>query len=117
MNNRIFVGLFPTGIVYADRKVERHGDYKRLGFLPYSTLALEIEKDCPPALAREIRADAAAYALPGPTDLNRRPDHDPRAGADPQSLTRNSQKRRGGDRVEDRGSGSPGPGRSSVLPR
>ena len=62
MNNRIFVGLFPTGIVYADRKVERHGDYKRLGFLPYSTLALEIEKDCPPALAREIRADAANYA-------------------------------------------------------
>lgn len=39
--NRLFIGVFPTGISYADRKVEEHGDYKKLAFLPYRTLELE----------------------------------------------------------------------------
>jgi len=59
MNDRIFAGIYPCGIVYADRKVERHGDYKRLAFLSYATLELEIEPDCPAKLATEITADAA----------------------------------------------------------
>lgn len=37
----LFIATFPTGISYADRKRERHGDYLRLAFLPFGTLALE----------------------------------------------------------------------------
>lgn len=59
MTGRVFVGVFPTGIVYADRFVERDGDYRRLAFLPFSTLAIEVARDCPPALRAEIEADAA----------------------------------------------------------
>jgi len=56
---RIFCGCFPTGLVWADRHVEEHGDYKRLGYLNYSTLVLSVEPDCPADLAEEIRRDAA----------------------------------------------------------
>jgi len=58
-DKRIFAGCFPTGIVYADTKHETNGDYTRLAYLNYRTLELEIEKNCPRALAEEIRADAA----------------------------------------------------------
>lgn len=59
--NRIFSCVFPTGISYADRTVEdrRTRDYKRLAFLPFATLELEVEKECPPDLLTEIREDAA----------------------------------------------------------
>ena len=56
---RLFSGVYPAGIVYADRSREKHGDYARCGFLPFSTLALEIEPDCPKALQALIKADAA----------------------------------------------------------
>lgn len=56
---RIFAGVFSTGISYADRLTEEHGDYKRLAFLPFSTLKLEIENDCSPELRSIIAADAA----------------------------------------------------------
>ena len=56
---RLFIGVYPGGIVYADRYVEVNGDYKRLGFLPYDTLELQLETKCPPALADQIRADVA----------------------------------------------------------
>jgi len=56
--HRLFIGLYPCGVVYADRWVERHGDYKRLAFLSYATLKLDVEKDCPPELAEQIRTDA-----------------------------------------------------------
>lgn len=59
--DRIFVGIFPGGIVYADRKREKHGDYARLAFLPYDTLVLKVEKDCPPQLREAIEADAKTY--------------------------------------------------------
>lgn len=57
--DRLFAGIFPTGISYADTTIERHGDYKRLGFLSFSTLELTIEKDCPKELADQITRDAA----------------------------------------------------------
>jgi hypothetical protein len=41
INDRLFVGCYPTGLVYADRGRDERGDYKRLAFLPYDTLALE----------------------------------------------------------------------------
>lgn len=59
MSDRLFIGVFPTGISFADRLVEVHGDYKRLAFLPFSTLVLEITPDCPAYLRTEIEAYAA----------------------------------------------------------
>src|SRR4051812_49130421 len=35
---RLFIGLLPCGVVYADRLQEVERDYKRLAFLPYDTL-------------------------------------------------------------------------------
>jgi hypothetical protein len=58
-DDRLFIGVFPCGISYADRKVEEHGDYKRLAFLPYSSLGLEWFKDCPESLRGRIIADAS----------------------------------------------------------
>lgn len=58
---RLFVGVFPAGIVYADRCHEVNNDYKRLAFLPYSTLELQLEADCPPCLIHQIQEDAASY--------------------------------------------------------
>src|SRR3546814_11285018 len=35
MDQRIFSGIYPAGIVYADRTRQKGGDYARLAFLPY----------------------------------------------------------------------------------
>lgn len=56
---RLFAGVYPCGIVYADRSREECGDYKRLGFLSFATLELELRPDCPMELRRLIRDDAA----------------------------------------------------------
>lgn len=56
MNDRIFCGCYPTGFVFADRKVEKNGDYKRLAYINYGTLKLEMEDDVPNHLANDIRA-------------------------------------------------------------
>lgn len=53
-NNRLFIGCYPTGFVYADRKVEVHGDYKRLAYLHYGTLEADIEDDVPSFLLNRI---------------------------------------------------------------
>lgn len=47
MDDRLFIGWYPGGIVYADRKRERHGDYAPLAFLAYDTLELSVEKELP----------------------------------------------------------------------
>jgi hypothetical protein len=39
IEGRLFIGTFPTGIVYADRQKEEHGDYQLVAFLPYGSLA------------------------------------------------------------------------------
>lgn len=57
MDERIFSGCFPTGIVYADRQVEVRGDYKRLAYMNYGSLVLELEDDCPEPLAEQIKED------------------------------------------------------------
>lgn len=57
--DRIFVGVYPTGISYADRKREKHGDWAKLAHLFFDTLELKIEKDCPAAFAEWIKQDAA----------------------------------------------------------
>lgn len=59
--DRLFVGLYPGGVVYADRGREVHGDYARLAVLGYRKLELAIEKDCPQELRLLIEADAATF--------------------------------------------------------
>lgn len=59
-SERIFSGVYPTGIVYADRWNDRGGDYKRLAFLSFGKLELMIEDDCPVLLADIIRSDASS---------------------------------------------------------
>jgi hypothetical protein len=39
--SRLFIGVYPAGLVYADRGREEHGDYARLAFLSYRTLTLD----------------------------------------------------------------------------
>ncbi len=56
---RLFVGVFPAGISYADRSREEFGDYKRLAFLPFRSLVVEFAVDCPAGLRALITRDAA----------------------------------------------------------
>lgn len=57
--DRLFIGVFPTGISYADRGREKDGDYARCAFLDYDTLTLKFERDCPASLRPEIERHAA----------------------------------------------------------
>jgi hypothetical protein len=59
VDERLFIGVTPTGIVYADRSREVDGDYARCAFLPFDTLALDVSPKCPEELRGPIRADAA----------------------------------------------------------
>jgi len=59
MSDRLFCGVFPSGIVWSDRGVREHGDYRRLAFLDYAHLNLQLSKGVPKHLEAEIRADAA----------------------------------------------------------
>lgn len=57
-NDRLFIGTYPTGIVYADRKNEVRGDYKRLAFLPYASLLLQFE----PRVDHDLRLQIVTHA-------------------------------------------------------
>lgn len=57
--DRLFIGVFPTGISYADRAREKDGDWARVAFLGYADLVLTIEPDCPDCLRLEITEHAA----------------------------------------------------------
>lgn len=61
--DRLFIGDFPTGIIYADRSRERDGDYVQVAFLPYDTLLLKVEADCPADLLERIERDARRMAM------------------------------------------------------
>ena len=58
----IFVGVYPAGLVYADKRREENGDYARLAFLSYATLRLEWHSSRPvdSAIREWIERDAAA---------------------------------------------------------
>lgn len=60
--NRLFIGVFPAGIGYADRARTVTGDYARVGFLPFKTLVFEPARDADPKLVAEARAHAAKIA-------------------------------------------------------
>jgi len=59
LRERLFAGVYPEGIMYADKAREKGGDYARLAFLSFSTLELKIERDCPKALAELISSEAS----------------------------------------------------------
>ena len=61
MNEIVGQYCYPTGIVYADKTREdpTTRDYKRLGYLNYATLVLELEPDCRGALADYVTTEAA----------------------------------------------------------
>ncbi len=61
MNEIVGQYCFPTGLVYADKTREdpSTNDYKRLGYLNYATLILELEPDCKADLAEYVRTEAA----------------------------------------------------------
>ena len=61
MTDRIFRGVFSTGIVWADRTREKHGDYARLCFLPFGTLEPQFENDCPGNLRVRILEEVEGY--------------------------------------------------------
>ncbi len=56
--DRLSVGVYPTGISYADRAREEHGDYAKVAHLSFRTLELEVYKPKSPLLPL-IRKDAA----------------------------------------------------------
>ena len=58
VQDRLFIGVYPCGIVYADRTREANGDYKKLALLCYKSLALEVAVDCPADLRAEIESNA-----------------------------------------------------------
>ena len=55
--DRLFIGKYPEGLVYADRAREENGDYKRCAFIPYNSLVIEWAKDCPTELRPLIDRD------------------------------------------------------------
>lgn len=61
MDDRLFVGKYPTGLVFADRHREENGDYRRVGFMPWNTLQLEPRPGAPAALLQEAAAIVETY--------------------------------------------------------
>jgi len=57
--NRISAVNFGTGISWADPTARKHGDDKRLAFLYFADLKLDVRDDCPEDLRDIIIADAA----------------------------------------------------------
>lgn len=56
---RLFIGCYEGGLMYCDRLVQDAGDYRRVAFLPYRSLVLDIESQCPAVLRPLILAHAA----------------------------------------------------------
>lgn len=57
---RLFIGVYSTGLSFADKDRELHGDYMKLAFLPYRTLELEWTGAPMPASLRAAIKDEAA---------------------------------------------------------
>lgn len=61
--DRLFIGVYPAGLSYADRWKMDHGDYVRLAFLQFSSLELTIYDGCPEELRGQIRTHAAGMQV------------------------------------------------------
>ena len=57
--DRLFIGVYPCGLSYADRSREVGGDWLRLAFLSFRTLELKWSADVPVELRAAILSDAA----------------------------------------------------------
>jgi len=57
-NPNLFIGSFPTGLVYAGRTKEERGDYKKIAHLSYATLELTVY-DRKSKLLPDVRKHAA----------------------------------------------------------
>lgn len=59
LTERLFCGVFPGGLVWADRGREKAGDYAKVAFMPYDTLEAKFEADCPkgfiPLIQEEVK--------------------------------------------------------------
>ena len=60
VTDRLFCGIYPGGIVYADRAIEEDHDYKRVAFLAYDDLALRIDDPNSPLLG-QVKQDALYF--------------------------------------------------------
>lgn len=58
LTERLFIGIYPAGLSYADRAIEEHGDYAKVAFLSYASLDLTVYCDHSPLLPL-VREDAA----------------------------------------------------------
>lgn len=58
LKSRLFAGVFPAGISWADKAHEENGDYKRVAFLSYETLKLDVHNPRSPLLPM-VREEAA----------------------------------------------------------
>jgi len=59
-DDRLFIGVYSTGLSFADRSRELHGDYLKLAFLPYRTLELEwTGAPMPDTMRKAIQREAA----------------------------------------------------------
>lgn len=54
----LFSGIYPTGIVYADKDIQSGGDYHKVAFLSFQTLELKVY-DKSSRLLPQVEADAA----------------------------------------------------------
>ena len=65
IKSRLFMGVYPCGIVYADMAIEEHGDFKRVAFLPYSTLVLDVDAPKSPLMPAVLDDVKRMQALKG----------------------------------------------------
>lgn len=59
-NDALFIGVYPTGLVFSHRGLEKDGDYLRVGFMPYDTLELAEERwfsELDPEIAALVREE------------------------------------------------------------
>lgn len=59
----LFIGTMATGISYADRSREKHGDYMTIARLPFSTLKLEWSPGRHSQALRDLVAEHAAKII------------------------------------------------------
>lgn len=64
---RLFIGVFPCGISYADRGQTEFGDYKRVAFLPYDTLVFDVIDVRSPLLMAALEDAVRVQARRGET--------------------------------------------------
>lgn len=54
MKERLFIGVYSTGLSFADKGTEEGGDYRKLAFMPYRTLNVEFYGTCDQDIKKDI---------------------------------------------------------------